>query len=247
MQDALFRSVSIVSQKTHHRATVSSGDSLRRLRAASAWTKGTDATARPDLATTRELISMVVLNHHLDLFVDLEYLPEDMPSDLPLHLRTGERAWAFRDEYLLDHPVYFFKLGKTCRLRVRVTPTDGCGMTVRRIVSVVAKPQDGDSVPLNIEQHYKDDAAVALALFGSKQLNSRRLQKKSPQMGTIEEKYVHVRLLVKIVVGGSIEREVDLAHSIYCQVVDPKNKLRLPNLLKMVMNKGIKRRPFELD
>ena len=190
---------------------------------------------------------MVALNHHLDLFVDLEYLPEDTPSDLPLFLRTGERAWAFRDEYLLDHPVYFFKLGSTCRLRIRITPTDESGLTVRRIVSVVARPQDGESIPLNIEQHYKDDAAVALTLFGSKQLNSRRLEKKSPQMGTIEEKYVNVQLLVKVAIGGSIDREVDLIQNIYCQVVDPKNKLRLQNLLKMVMNKGIARRPFESD
>ncbi len=188
-----------------------------------------------------------MMSERLTLYVDLEYLPEGSRSDVPFCEQTGEQAWMFDDDYLPDHPVYFVKLGQIYRLHVRVKPETGFDTTVQRIVSVVVRPPDGSSIALSVEQRSRDDAAVALVLLDPAQLGSTRMQKISPHIGTIEEKYVRLEVHIKVLVGEGLGREIDFHKTVYCKVVHPKNRLRLHRWVGMIKNRGVVRRPFDLD
>ena len=205
------------------------------------------ATTGSSLDDIPEWAWIVALSNYLELVVDLEYLPEGETLDVPFWMQTGEQAWRFEDDYLSDHLVHFVRLDRIYRLHIRVTPSHGSNITVHRIISVVVKPPDGDSVPLTVEQRYRGDAVVALALFDPARLESQRLQKISPHVGTVEEKYVHVHVFVKLLVGGLLVRELEFSKNIYCKVIRPRRKLRLYQCLGMIENKGVVRQPFELD
>ena len=190
---------------------------------------------------------IVALSNHLELTVELEYLPGGETLDVPFWMQTGEQAWGFEDDYLSDHLVHFVRLDRIYRLHIRVTPSHGSGITVHRITSVIAKPPDGDSVPLTVEQRFRGDAVAALALFDPARLESQRLQKISPRVGTIEEKYVNVQVFVKFTVGGLLARELEFCKNIFCKVTQPGREFRLYRSLGMIQNKGVVRQPFELD
>ena len=189
----------------------------------------------------------IIMSDRLTLYVDLEYLPEGNRSNVPFSEQTGEQAWMFDDDYLPDHPVYFVKRRKVYRLHVRVTPKAGFRVTVQRVVSVVVTPPDGSSIALPVEQRNRDAAVVALALLDPAQMGSARLQKISPHFGTVEVKYVKLDVHIKILVGEGLGREIDFRKGVYCKVVHPKNKLRLHRWVGMIKNRGVVRRPFELD
>ena len=249
LEDPLLRSAHDAYQRMRYRGMVTSSRcSSVRLTSLVLLKEGIDLTTTGSgPVEIPEWAWIVALSNHLELTVELEYLPGGETLDVPFWMQTGEQAWGFEDDYLSDHLVHFVRLGRIYRLHIRVTPSHGSGITVHRITSVIAKPPDGDSVPLTVEQRFRGDAVVALALFDPARLESQRLRKRSPRVGTLEEKYVNVQVFVKFLVGGLLARELDFSKNIFCKVIQPRRKLRLYSCLGMIQNKGVVRLPFELD
>ena len=199
-----------------------------------------------EAASVPDWIWAVALADRIRVAVAVESLP-DHAGDLPFHRLAGEEAWMFDDDYLPDHPVHFVRIGKSYRLGIRVTPESDSGVAVDRVLSVTAEPLDADSSDLVVEQRCRGGAVVAMALLRPSLLGSRRLQRKSPHFGTVEEKYVRVNVAIRCMLREPMPRELSFRRTLHFKLIRPGNRLRLHRFVGMIKNENVHCPPLDSE